>query len=65
MANETRILIVLLFYNIVVDLVVGQDPTIRGVQYSLDLLGEDLRSVHFLIKGMFTLSEGERGVAFW
>ena len=50
MAYGTRMLLVLLLYHSVVDLAIGQDPTIRGVQYSLELLGDDLRSVQSLLK---------------
>ena len=59
MAYGRRILLVLLLYNSVVDLAVGQDPTIRGVQYSLELLGDDLRSVGSSAKGLFTSSESD------
>ena len=64
MAPGPRILLVLLLYNSVVDLAIGQDPTIRGVQYSLELLGEDLRSVQSSTKGLFTShrSEGESDI---
>ena len=59
MTYGRRILFVLLLYNSVVDLAVGQDPTIRGVQYSLELLGDDLRSVGSSTKGLLTSSESE------
>ena len=59
MAYGTRILLMLLLDNSVVDLAIGQDPTIRGVQYSLELLGDDLRSVGSSAKGLFTFSESE------
>ena len=64
MAYGRRILLVLLLYNSVVDLVIGQDPTIRGVQYSLELLGDDLRSVGSSAKGLLTSngSEGESDI---
>ena len=59
MAYGRRILLVLLLYNSVVDLTIGQDPTIRGVQYSLELLGDDLRSVGSSAKGLFRQRERE------
>ena len=59
MAYGRRILLVLLLYNSVVDLTIGQDPTIRGVQYSLELLGDDLRSVGSSTKGLLTSNESE------
>ena len=64
MAYGRRILLVLLLYSSVVDIAIGQDPTIRGVQYSLELLSDDLRSVGSSAKGLFTSieSEGESDV---
>ena len=62
MAYGRRILLVLLLYNSVVDLVIGQDPTIRGVQYSLELLSDDLRSVGSSTKGLLTSIKSESDV---